>query len=415
MNQSPASPIRILLIEDDIHDQTAFRRAIDRSTQPFTLTIRERAEEIFAALNENGAAYDIVVIDYNLPGMNGLECYRQLGQREDAPPFVMLTGAGSEDLAVKALKAGMADYLIKDARSGYLNLLPLKLQAVRRQHEDRQARRKAQDALVAAHADLERLVSQRTSELHRTVESLRDEISERKQTEYALRRSERALRRLSRKIVDTQENERRQIARELHDSIGSSLAAIKFAVEDKLESMQGSPSGNTISLEAIVGYIHETIEEVRRISTHLRPAMLDDLGLLPTIQWFCRTTGTVYQHVRIDSRFGIDEAAIPEFAKIVVYRILQEAMNNALRHSGADLIRVGLEMSESGAVELIVTDNGRGMDARPSEGPCESDVGQTDGFGMQAMRDRAEVIGGSLDITSHPGKGTSVRLTFDPT
>ena len=410
MNNPPSSRLHILLIEDNIHDQTAFRRALDRSRIPFALTLRERAEEIPDALEESDGPYDVVVVDYDLPGMNGLEAYQLLCHQPDMPPFVMLTGVGSEDLAVRALKAGMADYLIKDPNQGYRHLLPLKLRAVKRQYEDRRARRKAQAELEKAHADLERLVDQRTAELHQTVESLRREITERKQTEYALRRSERALRNLSRKIVDTQEKERRQIAKELHDSIGSSLAAIKYAVEGKLQSMHGQSPEDIISLETIVDFIHDTIEEVRRISSYLRPAMLDDTGLLPTMAWFCRTHQEVYRHIRIESHLDVDEGAIPESAKIVIYRIMQEAVNNALRHSGGDTISIRLDTTGDGTVRLCVADNGSGMD--PLQVPSSPHGGDPpmNGLGLQTMRDRAQVIGATFTVDSCAGQGTRICM-----
>lgn len=410
MNDHSPSTMNVLLIEDSIHDQIAFRRALDKSPMPFRLTVRERAEEISAAMCTGSDAYDIVVIDYNLPGINGLQAYNRLRHQSELPPFVMLTGAGSEHLAVKALKAGIADYLVKDPKEGYLQLLPLKLNAVRRQHDDRLARQKAQADLKKAHAELEQLVARRTAELHKTVQALRGEIAEREKSEHALRRSEETLRKLSIKIVDAQENERRLVAKELHDSIGSSLVAIKFAVEGKLESMQGESPDDIISLELIVQFIRDTIEEVRRISNHLRPAILDDLGLIAAMTALCRTHREVYRDIRFDCRLKVDEGEIPESAKLVLYRIAQEAINNALRHSQADTVTVMLEKSTQGHIELCVSDNGRGMDPDRVHRITTRNALPSDGIGLHAMRDRAEVIGASLTIDSHPEKGTRICL-----
>jgi len=315
--------IHVLLVEDSIHDQIALQRAFDKSPIPFRLTVRQRAEEIPSAMQTGSDTYDVVVVDYDLPGINGLQAYQRLRDRPAFPPFVMLTGAGSEDLAVKALKAGIADYFVKNPGEGYLSLLPLKLDAVRRQHSDRPARYKAQADLKKAHDELENLVDKRTAELHRTVQSLRGEIAEREKSEQALRRSEEALRRLSMKIVDTQEYERRKIAKELHDSIGSSLAAIKFAVEGKLETMQGESPGDTISLEQIFEIIRDTIDEVRRISTNLRPTILDERGLIPAMNALFQTNRAVYRDIRFDCRLNVEEEDIANIAKIVIYRITQ--------------------------------------------------------------------------------------------
>ncbi|MGW8188121.1 MAG: sensor histidine kinase, partial [Desulfobacterales bacterium] len=261
--------------------------------------------------------------------------------------------------------------------------------------------------LKTAHAELEKMVKLRTAELSRTVEALVEEIAERTRTEQALRDSELALRHLSLKIIETQENERKQIAKELHDSIGSSLAAIKFAVEGKLSTMTNDPPRDTdaISLEKIADHIHDTINEVRRISSHLRPSMLDDLGLLATIKWYCRSSMELHTDTRLETQLLLNDDDIPEYSKIVIYRVLQEALNNSLRHSGADTIRVSLTAAND-RVRLCVKDNGCGFDP---EGVVQS-ADPLSGYGLKGMSDRAEVIGGTLSIDSSPGRGTTVCL-----
>lgn len=398
-------PIRILLVEDSPHDQIAFQRALDKSTIPFEVTVCERSEEISAAMQAGSDIFDMVVVDQDLPGLTGLDAFKVLQQKSELPPFVMLTGTGSENLAVDALKAGMYDYIIKDAHQGYLQLLPLKLEEVRKRYDDRMARLSAKEELQRAHANLEKRVEQRTAELARSIEALEQEVAERIKTEQALRASEKALRALSLKIVETQENERKIVAKELHDSIGANLAAIKFAVEEKLQSMRRSPPKDIISLEKIVGHIHDTIKEVRRISTSLRPSMLDDLGLLATIRWFCSSSAEIYVKTRIESRLDIEEDDIPDLSKIVIYRVLQEALNNALRHSAARTVRVHLQ-NVNDCIRLHVTDNGCGFD-------FDHNLKSADpltGYGLRGMFDRAEVIGGSLTVDSRPGQGTAVHL-----
>ncbi len=405
-DKAPSAPIRILLVEDNEHDQIAFLRALAKADTPFEVTVCERAERIPAALQAGSESFDIVVLDQNLPGISGLAAYKKLQQKSGEPPFVMLTGTGSENLAVDALRAGIYDYIIKDPNQGYLLLLPLKLKDVKQRHTDFRSRLKAEADLKQAHSELEKMVKLRTAELSQTVEALVEEIAERKQTEQALRDSEQALRRLSLKIIETQENERRQIAKELHDSIGSSLAAIKFAVEGRLLTMKKSPpKHNTISLEKIAGYIHDTINEVRRISTSLRPSMLDDLGLLATIKWYCRSRSEMHTDVRIETKLALTDGDVPDYSKIVIYRVLQEALNNALRHSKADTIRVSLA-AVNDRVWLCINDNGCGFD--PEDAMQRKDP--LSGYGLKGMRDRAEVVGGSLSLDSGPGRGTSVCL-----
>jgi signal transduction histidine kinase len=403
--QTASTPLRVLLVEDSEHDQLAFRRALDKSGQEFDLTICSRGEEVPGAMQSGSDAFDIVVMDQNLPGMKGLEIYQALRQKSDLPPVVMLTGAGSEYLAVAALQAGMDDYIIKDANQGYLQLLPLKLHDVRRRFEDRQARKKAQALLKEAYDALEDMVAQRTHELAMTVESLQQEVYEHKRTAQALQESQQALRALTLKIVDTQENERRLVAKELHDSIGASLAAIKYAVEGRLMRMNEAPPEDVISLEKVVEHLNETIQEVRRISASLRPAMIDDLGLLSTIEWFCRHSGQLYADTCIQTRFEIAEYEVPQSSKIVVYRVLQEAVNNALKHSGAELVSVRLTKTTN-QIHLCVEDDGCGFE--PNRTPIDGD--SLSGFGLESMHDRAAMAGGRLSIDSHPGQGTTICL-----
>jgi PAS domain S-box-containing protein len=231
------------------------------------------------------------------------------------------------------------------------------------------------------------------------------DISKRKHAERKLRKSEEKLRSLSRKIIESQENERKRVAKELHDSVGGNLAAIKFALEEKLEHMCGSPPDESISLEKIVAYITDTITEVRRISNHLMPSMLEDIGVLATIRAFCREQGDYYPNTRIITRLIVDENNIPDLLKITIFRVIQESLNNAFRHAEPDTIEVSL--AESGdCIELCVTDNGCGF--APENLASNPDL--LSGFGLKGMRDRAEVCNGTCDISSEIGKGTQVKL-----
>ncbi len=237
--------------------------------------------------------------------------------------------------------------------------------------------------------------------------ALFEDVTERRQAKEALRRSEERLRELSRKTLDAQENERKFLAQEIHDSIGGSLAAIKFGLEEKLENMPGSPPQDGISLEKIITMVQETIQETRRISAHLRPSMLDDLGLFPTIDWLCREFEKLYPEIRIQRKLEIQEKNIAEPLKVVIYRILQEAMNNVAKHSEAEVVKLSL-VGVGNNVELRIVDNGRGFN-------LEETISKSDpmsGFGLTGMIDRAEICGGKLDIASKKGQGTSIHLTL---
>jgi signal transduction histidine kinase len=407
MTSKTTNPLRILLVEDNEHDRIAFERAIKRGKMDCRIQFCERAEEAENHLAGADVGFDLVVVDYDLPGINGLDFFRRMRPLKDLIPFVMLTGAGSENVAVEAMLAGFYDYLVKDAQMGYLNLLPVVLSRALRQHKHDQARRAAKKALKKVKDELEQKVTERTAELAMTIQALQNEIEEHRLTELALRQSREKLRTLSRKILDAQENERKLVAQEIHDSIGGSLAAIKFALEEKLESMDQNPSDEVISLEKIISHVDESIGESRRISARLRPSMLDDLGLLTTISWYCREFKKMYPKVEIQHKLAITEDEIPEMFKVVFYRVLQEALNNVGKHSGATWIQLQLNKDKN-QIKLSIEDNGCGFD--PEEKLMESKIAT--GFGLASMRDRSLLIDGKFEIVSEKGKGTAVHISL---
>jgi len=400
-------PLRILLVEDNEHDCRAFERALNKANIDLDLTVCDRAEEAESRLTSLNNAFQIVVTSYELPGMNGLDLYMKVRRQKNLPPFVMLAGAGSEKIAVKALQAGVYDYIIKDPQREYLDLLPLVLIAAVQRFIDEQHHRKTEAALIESKNDLEQIVQKRTAELTITIQALENEIAEHRKTEIALRESQVQLRELSRKILEAQENERKLIAQEIHDSIGGSLAAIKFALEEKLESMGQNPQSKVISLEKIISYVDTTIKETRRISAHLRPSLLDDIGLLATISWFCREFEKLHPEMQIDQQLNVAENAVPEMLKVVIYRVLQEALNNVGKHSEATRVRLQLD-KEDNHLKLTVTDNGRGFDSAEKL----SDATVASGLGLSGMRDRATLCDGEFEIASEKGEGTTVYVSL---
>jgi signal transduction histidine kinase len=261
--------------------------------------------------------------------------------------------------------------------------------------------------LALENAELERKVSERTAELTLAVAALENEIEDRRQTEAALRKSQRQLRELSRQILDAQENERKLIAQNIHDSISGSLAAIKLAVEEKIDSMGPKPAIEASWLETIISYLDETIKESRRISAHLRPSLLDDLGLLPTVSWFCREFEQLHASIQIEQQLDVAEAEIPEMVKVIVYRVLQESMNNVAKHSGATRVRLQL-VKTGNRIEFCVADNGCGFDSAEK---FTSSVALT-GYGLSGMRDRTLLGDGKFEISSEKGKGTKVHISL---
>jgi len=234
------------------------------------------------------------------------------------------------------------------------------------------------------------------------------DITERKLVEDELRGSQEELRRLSSQLLEAQERERKRVARELHDGIGQTLSAMKLRIENTIDELDGTKRADkTRSLESLVSMGQQAVEEVRRISKNLWPSILDDLGLLPTISWFCREFGEMHPGIRIEKEIAVEEDNVPDPLKIVIYRILQESTNNIARHSKANRVRLSLKQ-EAGSLELAIHDNGVGFDLEHLASPERLDRG----LGLTSMKERAELSNGTFLIDSRQGAGTTIRASW---
>ncbi len=233
-------------------------------------------------------------------------------------------------------------------------------------------------------------------------------ILERRKMEEALRKSESHLRYLSSQLLTAQEKERKRIARELHDGLGQSLSAMKFSVENSLKQMENSKIGaNVEALHSIIPLIQESIEEVRKIAMDLRPSTLDDLGILATINWFCREFQTIYSGIHIEKQINIQEDEVPDALKTVIYRVLQEGLNNVAKHSEADLVHLFLRKTNK-TIEMAIEDNGLGFDLDE----VLSVENSRRGLGLASMKERTELSGGSFTIHSVKGTGSTIRASW---
>jgi PAS domain S-box-containing protein len=275
-------------------------------------------------------------------------------------------------------------------------------------------RKRAEEALRQRTLELQQLteslehrVQERTGELGVLNEALRNQIDECQRIETDLRKSQSDLRQLSTALLNAQERERKVIAQEIHDSMGASLAATKFKVESALKEMGNDIPQASAALESIIPIIQETIEEARRIQMSLRPSILDDIGILATINWFCRQYESTYSNIRVRKEIEIEEQEVPDSLKIVIYRVLQEALNNIAKHSKAPVVSLSLRKTGR-VIELVIRDSGRGFDLSEAQ----SRMGTGRGLGLDSMKERAELSGGSFSIESNKGKGTEIRASW---
>lgn len=234
------------------------------------------------------------------------------------------------------------------------------------------------------------------------------DISKRRRAEEALRESDKELRVLSNQLLSAEEKERKRIARELHDGIGQALSAIKFSVENALLEVRAAANPiDLVPLEAVIPLTRKTIEEVRRIVKDLRPSILDDLGILATIGWFCREFQNVYTGIRIETTIDVEEDEVPLYLKTTIYRILQEALNNVAKHSQANFAYLQLRKTDSD-LNLSIQDNGRGFNLDKAMALKTS----RRGFGLAIMRERAELSGASFEINSAAESGTTIKVVW---
>jgi signal transduction histidine kinase len=210
-----------------------------------------------------------------------------------------------------------------------------------------------------------------------------------------LARSRHALEELSARLVDAQETERRAISRELHDEVGQSLGALLVDIGRLSTTLSGGHPEVKAQLDNLKSVAERTFQSVRNIALLLRPSMLDDLGLAAALEWQGREVSR-----RSEIEVSVEAESVPEDLpdehKIYIYRLVQEALNNAVRHSGAGNAKVVVERLANSIV-VRVADDGRGFDP-----------GRSRGLGILGMQERVKRLGGTLRVESQPGKGATV-------
>ncbi|MGD8483559.1 MAG: histidine kinase [Thioalkalispiraceae bacterium] len=226
-----------------------------------------------------------------------------------------------------------------------------------------------------------------------------------------LRQSKEQLHLLSNQLINAQEKERKNVSRELHDGIGQILSAIKYQIEgallaSKTGNEEVATSTSSYVLDEVLANVKAAFVEVRRVSMNLRPSMLDELGVITTLEWFFRDFNKVYTDLVIDQQISLSEGDVPENAKIVIFRIVQEAMNNSAKYAKASQIRVQLFKKEN-TVILRIIDDGQGFDIKTTEQQHKF------GIGLKSMKERADSIDGELRIRSTINAGTMVELKFN--
>jgi len=235
---------------------------------------------------------------------------------------------------------------------------------------------------------------------HRVGERTR-EVEERNRELSSLNR---VRRQLLAKTISAQEEERKRLARALHDDSAQTLTAVLMTLKTAEDALPAAPDGALRALGRSRSQLEVALREIREAIMDLRPSALDDLGLAAAIRWYAdehlRPHG-----IKVALEITGDEQRVKGAAATAIFRIVQEAVNNVARHSGARKARITLEFGPT-AVLTVVEDDGTGFDPEGLRQPQEGGRG----LGLLGMRERAELFGGDVEIASHAGQGTSVRV-----
>lgn len=345
--------VKVLLVDDDEDEYILIRNLLSGiRSSGFQVEWVRTYEEALEKMKANHC--DVCLLDYLLGPRSGIELLTEAMECGMEAPTLLLTGRGDRGVDFEAMKAGASDYLEK------ADLSPLLLERSIR--------------YAMGHA--------------RTARELQD---------------------LSRRLMTVHEEERKHLSRELHDTLGSSLVALKFGLENELsEALKEEGGASRVKrLEGLLHLVQENIQETKRMQKDLRPSVLDDLGIKAAVQAFCREHQTRYPAIQLDILLHIREEDVPEALKITIYRLLQEGLTNVAKHSGSDSACISLATLNN-RIELEIVDEGRGFDLEH----YQESRGEKAMMGITGMKERIKLSGGSFSLLTSPGKGTRIRASW---
>lgn len=236
-------------------------------------------------------------------------------------------------------------------------------------------------------------------------DALAVEVQARKEVEYELKNKDASLKALSSKMMSVLEEERKKIGRDLHDSIVQDLVGLKLHLENGIRTLERDhPQVNLDSFKNNLAHINKAIIQLREIIMGLRPSILDDLGLIPALEWYCREFSKTYGQFRFTVDLDTPSVAIPDDMATAVFRIVQEALQNIVKHSHASSVAVTIR-EEDRLLKVCVEDDGQGMDLDSNKITLLS-------MGFSGMRERAESVHGTFHVRSQPGQGVAICVLF---
>jgi two-component system, NarL family, sensor histidine kinase UhpB len=347
--------IRVLILEDSIADAELVKYALRDGGLNFKLKRVDSRTQYLRELEDNPP--DIILLDYALPDFDGFTALTMAQEKFPDIPFIFVTGTLGEEVVIEMLKSGATDYVLKTRLS---RLVPAVQRALREAGER----------------------------------------AERRRTEERLKKSHEQLRALSMYLQHVREDERIRISRQVHDELGQALTGLKmdlYWLSTRLPKQLRAVREKTKTMSA---HIDSTIQTVRRISTELRPGILDDLGLVAALEWqageFQKRTA-----IKCDVASDLPDPILDQELNTAFFRNFQESLTNVVRHANACRVDVRLWQDEAN-LWMEIKDNGRGI--------SEAELSNTRSIGLLGMRERAALLGGEVIISGTPGQGTAVRV-----
>jgi len=363
LDNEGSHPLHVLLLEDNELDAFIFKKAATQCSRPLVVTTVETLAQFKATLHEE--IPHLICADHILPDGVALEAISYVKKQCPEVPFIVITGAGEEELAAEYLREGAADYLSKRR----LDLFPMALDDVLERFKNKILREKAEKETLRINKELLALV--------RHVEEERDD-------------------------------EKRALSRDIHDQLGQELTALKlglFWIQKKLNEVENPAALQELhaKIDDLVELNTGTIQSVRNLAHSLRPVILDHVGLSAGLESLVRD----FNRRRL-CFCGLHCSELPQLSEGMrtdVFRIVQEALTNIARHADASIAYVRLQPEKDGLL-LEVGDNGKGM-LMAKHGDDE-----ITGLGMVGMRERARNHQGAISVDSQPNKGTSISVYF---
>lgn len=333
-----------------------------------------------ALLSAQASPPDLILLDIRMPGMDGYEVCRRLkaDRRTVDIPIIILSALDDDEAMLEGFRVGAVDYVAKPFHA-----------------EEVLARVRTQIELRKLRLGLEEMVQVRTAQLEA-------EIAERKQATQRLLESRQKLAELSGHLEEVREEERKRIARELHDELGQGLTVLRIDLVHFLAQLDVPKQQLKEKVSAFIGTLDQVADAARAISENLRPGMLDVLGLSAAVQHhvgkFMDSTA-----IRCVVKMNQNEFDVDSKIATAAFRILQESLTNVARHAQAKNVEVQLA-SLGEELILVVQDDGCGI--------AERRAARRPGFGLIGMQERVKLLGGGFLIESNPEQGTRIEVNF---